>query len=95
MENKFKEDIFIKNYPSLDLHGETSDFVPALVKDFININVAMGKEKLVIIHGRSGGVLKQTLHSYLKSDARVNKYYIYNMNDGLTIVELKPQVKFL
>ena len=95
MENKFREDIFIKNYPTLDLHGETSDFVPALVKDFISINNHMGKDKLVIIHGRSSGILKRALHNYLKSDNRVNKYYIYNMNDGITIVELKPKVQFL
>ena len=89
------EDIFIKNYPTLDLHGETSDLVPALVREFINVNCAMGKDKLVVIHGRSSGILKHTLHNYLNSDSRVFKYYIYNMNDGITIIELKPQVKFL
>ena len=88
MKNRYIEDIFIKNYPTLDLHGETSDMASALVKDFITVSYAMGKDKLVVIHGRSGGTIKQALHNYLKSDARVSKYYIYNMNDGITIVEL-------
>ena len=89
------EDIFIKNLPTLDLHGEIRDIMPSLVKDFITTNYIMGKNKLVVIHGRSGGVLKEELHKYLKSDNRVSKYYIYNMNDGITIVELKPKIEFL
>ena len=94
MENKYI-DIFIKNMPTLDLHGETRDFVPPLVKDFINVNYMLGKDKIIIIHGRSGGVIKQALHQYLKTETRVKKYYVYNMNDGITIVELKQEVKFI
>lgn len=89
MINKYFEDIFIKNYPTLDLHGETGDCVAALVHDFINAYYALGKDKLVFIHGKSGGVVKQALYNYLRTDNRVNKYYVYNMNDGITIVELK------
>ena len=95
MANSQYEDPFLKILPSLDLHGETGEFVPMLVRDFINVNYKMGKDKVLIIHGRHGGVLKSAVHEYLKSDSRVSRYYIYNMNDGVTIAELKPLVKFL
>lgn len=94
-ESRYIEDIFIKNLPTLDLHGEISNIMPTLVKDFITTNYIMGKNKLIVIHGRHGSILKQALHKYLKSDNRVSKYYIYNMNDGITIIELKPKLEFL
>lgn len=89
MNNKYFDDIFIKNYPSLDLHGETSDCAISLIKEFINVSHIMEKDKVIIIHGKSGGTIKKVVHNYLKTDKKVDKYYIYNMNDGITIVELK------
>lgn len=81
-------DPFLAIYPSIDLHGENSEIAPILVKDFITTNIHMGKDKIVVIHGRHGGIIKSAVHNYLKKDKRVKKFYIYGMNDGCTIVEL-------
>lgn len=82
-------DPFIKILPQLDLHGENADSALWLLNDFINMNVKMKKFKLVVIHGKGAGILKKRVHEYLSKDKRVEKYYIYGFNDGLTIVELR------
>jgi DNA-nicking Smr family endonuclease len=89
MKSDYFNDPFLSILPKLDLHGETRDVVRYLVLEFINSNKKMGNYKLQIIHGRSGGILKTETHEVLKSCKDVEKYYIYNMNDGVTIVELK------
>ena len=95
MKNKYFEDPFLKILPTLDVHGETSDTVVFVVKDFINVNYKMGKRKIAIIHGRHGKILKGVVHDLLKREKRVTKYYTYPGNDGITIVELAPLVKLL
>ena len=88
-------DPFISNYPTLDLHGETSDIARALIIDFIEVNYNLGKEKVVIIHGKGKGILKDVVKETLKESKHVNKFYIYGFNDGMTIASLKPLVKNL
>lgn len=95
MKNNHFEDPFIKILPTIDVHGETSDTVTLLVKDFIRDSQKMGRLKIAVIHGRNGHVLKNVIHDMLKHDKRVTKYYLYNFNDGITIIELTPLVKFL
>ena len=51
----------------------------------------MGKEKIMVIHGKSGGVLKDAIHNSLKRNKYVKNYYLYNMNIGCTIIELKKE----
>jgi dsDNA-specific endonuclease/ATPase MutS2 len=62
-----------------------------VVNDFIYENYRMGKDKIMVIHGKSGGVLKDTIHNSLKRNKYVKKYYLYNMNIGCTIIELKKE----
>lgn len=88
MKNEYFEDPFIKILPGLDVHGETSDTVIFVVKDFIKMSKNLGNLKIKIIHGRHSHILKDAIHNYLKTDKLVNKYYTYNFNDGITIVEL-------
>lgn len=88
MKNSKFEDPFLKILPYIDLHGETSDTVWPLINAFIKESLIMGKYKIYVIHGRNGHVLKNTVHQNLKKDKRVDKYYIYNFNDGITIIEL-------
>lgn len=98
MDKRFT-DPFLNILPTLDLHGETRDAVRYLVLDFIKVQRKMKHDKLVIIHGRHGGILKREVHELLKFSKEVNKFYIYGSNDGVTIVELtrsddkKPLVK--
>lgn len=81
-------DIFTDNLPQVDLHGE--DRVNALIKvdEFINDNIKLKNKKIVIIHGIGSGILKNSVHEYLKKDHRVLEYNL-GINNGQTIVSLK------
>ena len=81
-------DPFINTLPSLDVHGYTSDMVLLPVNEFINENLKLRKEKLVIIHGIGQKILSKTIHHHLKNDKRVKNIYFYGSNFGLTIIEL-------
>jgi dsDNA-specific endonuclease/ATPase MutS2 len=85
---KFKNDPFINIIPNLDVHGYTSDTVIFPVSDFINDNITLGNEKIAIIHGVGEGVLRKVIKEKFKKDKRINKLYLYNMNVGITIIEL-------
>ena len=86
-------DPFTVNLPHLDLHGETYDSMKYLIDSFILDNYKMQNEKIVIIHGRSGNVLKKETPNILKYNKYVKKYYIDPLNDGQTLVELKKAEK--
>ena len=95
MEIRRFEDPFLKILPTLDVHGELSDTVITPLKDFILLNQRMGKLKIAVIHGHHSHILRDAIHAYLKNDKRVTKFYTYNFNAGVTIVELTPYVKLL
>lgn len=92
MDRRF-DDPFMNILPFIDLHGETRDTIRALVLDFIKINMKMGKYKVLIIHGRGEGILKEATHEILKRHEYVERYQVYGSNDGVTIVELKRETK--
>ena len=95
MEKPF-EDPFLSILPKLNLHGEKVDAIYFLVKDFIQMNRKLGKRKVAIIHGHNHGhALKDAIWEYLKTDKNVSKFYFYNSNPGITIVEIKPLVELL
>ncbi len=83
-------DPFLINIPILDLHGETCDSARFLINDFINDNIKLRNYKIVLIHGKGSYILKDYVHSYLKKDKRINKYYL-DINTGQTIVELNKK----
>lgn len=87
-------DPFLSILPKLDLHGETRDMVRYLILDCLKVNLTMKNYKVQIIHGIHGGILKDELYSILKSLPYVERYYLYGMNVGVTIVELKQEKKF-
>lgn len=82
-------DPFTAYLPHLDLHAEISSISAFLINDFINDNVKMKNEKVIIIHGKGSGVLKNTTKKVLFNNKNVSKFYIDGFNDGQTIVELK------
>ena len=84
-------DPFTVLLPQLDVHGYTRDIVTTVVNDFVYEQWRMGKEKIMVIHGKSGGVLKKAIHDCLKRNKYVKKYYLYNMNIGCTIIELNKE----
>lgn len=79
-------------YPTLDLHGEYKFSAEYLTKEFINDNILLKNKKLCIIHGISGGVIKEAVHNILKKDKRIKSFKVDFMNPGCTIVEIKEDV---
>ena len=59
-------DPFLYNLPHLDLHGYDRTGAEAMVKMFIDENLRIDNKKLVIVHGRGSGILKTSVHEYLK-----------------------------
>ena len=80
-------DIFLNIYPQLDLHGEYTTTIKTLVDNFINDNIILKNEKIVIIHGKGTGALKKELHSILKDHKKVSSFHL-NTNLGSTTVSL-------
>lgn len=82
-------DPFLYNVPHLDIHGYERYGAVAIVKNFIDNHVKIDTKKLVIIHGKGEGILKQATHEYLRKDKRVLEFKTNNYNNGETIVILK------
>ena len=79
----------INNYPSIDLHGEYKESALILVKEFIEDNILLKNEFIVIIHGIGSDILRKSIHEYLKKDKNVVSYKQDFFNMGSTIVKLK------
>lgn len=86
---KISNILFIDRFPKLDLHGYTEDIASLAVKDFINENIKLKNEIIVIIHGIGNGIVKAATHKILKNNKNVLEYNIYYNNSGCTIVRLK------
>lgn len=80
--------LFINQYPKLDLHGLTREFVYTYVNDFINDNYKLNNKIIVIVHGNGLGILRKEVHECLKADSRVVNYQTYYNNSGCTIAQL-------
>ena len=85
-------DLFIRNLPTLDIHGFTSDIVYYAVSDFINDNIKMGNKKIVIVHGIGQGILKKEVRRLFSFDYRVKRLYGDSFNLGITIIELNDKI---
>ncbi len=79
---------FLNILPTIDLHGYNRDMVKYVVTDFINDNIKLGNKKIIIVHGKGEGIVKDELHFILKNDKRVKRYYLDMFNIGETIIEL-------
>ena len=82
-------DPFLYNLPHLDLHGYDRTGAMAMVKMFIDENLKIDNKRIIVVHGKGSGILKSSVHEYLKSDKRVLDYKTNNYNDGETIINLK------
>ena len=77
------------NLPSLDLHGLDREYARILINDFIEDNYKLHNNTIIIVHGIGTGILKNTTHSTLKNNKKVESYKTDNFNTGQTIVYLK------
>lgn len=75
--------------PCIDLHGE--DKISAIIKtkEFINDNIKLKNQLIIVIHGIGQGILRDEIHKYLKTNKNVINYKLDNFNRGKTIIELK------
>ena len=87
--NKIIRDPFTYYYPKIDIHGETSLTCVAVINSFIDDNIKLRNENVIVIHGKGTGTLKKATHELLKKDKRVIRFYIDPWNEGQTIIELK------
>ena len=85
---KIFEDIFIKNLPTLDLHGYDRDTASVLTNDFIKENAKLKQYNIVIVHGLGTGIIKRMVHETLKNNKQVSEYKLHSFNLGMTIVKL-------
>ncbi|MGM9882212.1 MAG: Smr/MutS family protein [Bacilli bacterium] len=81
-------DIFLKNLPTIDLHGYDVETARVATDDFINESLIMKNSKIVIIHGKGLGLVKNSVHNVLSKRKEVIKFNTDNLNDGCTIVYL-------
>jgi DNA mismatch repair protein MutS2 len=72
---------------SLDLHGLTVDEAMGAVDAFLNDALLAGAAEARIIHGRSGGRLKVSLHAQLKRISSIRSYALDPRNAGVTVVK--------
>lgn len=80
---------FFNILPSIDLHGYNRDMVKAVLCEFIDDNYKLGNKKIIVIHGKGTGVVKNEVHRLLNKNKKVNTYYLDTFNIGETIIELK------
>ena len=80
---------FIDFLPSIDLHGY--DRVSARIKteEFINDSVKLRNKRVVIIHGKGMGIVKEEVYKVLKNNTNVSNYKLDGFNTGVTVVDIK------
>lgn len=81
--------IFIDRFPKLDLHGFDRDSARVAINDFIQDNLKMGNEIIVIVHGIGSGIIRNTTWETLKQNKNVLDYKSDYTNRGCTLVQLR------
>lgn len=87
------KDIFLKNLPFVDLHGFDTESARVATNDFINDNLVLKNNKILIIHGKGTGVVKKSVHDTLSHRKEVIRYHTDTFNDGCTIAYLNVDNK--
>ena len=82
-------DIFLNNLPSIDLHGYDRETARVAINDFIKDNIHMKNPKILIIHGKGEGILREMTKITLSKNKYVKNFQTSYFNEGCTIVELK------
>ena len=81
--------MILSTTPKLDLHGEVVAMVEVLVNEFINNNVLLKNEYIIIIHCKSTNILTKEVHRVLKDNKYVEDFTLNNWNVGETLVTLR------
>ncbi len=86
---ELKDVIFIDNFPKIDLHGYDRETSRVMVNDFINDNIKLKNDIIVIVHGIGEGILRKETHETLRKNRNVIEYKTFYNNLGSTVVKLK------
>jgi DNA mismatch repair protein MutS2 len=76
----------------LDIRGYKPEDADYKVIRYIDDAFASNQEQVEILHGKGTGILKKAVHTILKQNEHVKKFYFADIEfggDGITIVELK------
>jgi DNA mismatch repair protein MutS2 len=73
---------------ALDLHGKTVAEAETAVDEFLNDALLAGAAEVHIIHGRSGGKVRNAAHARLRQIGAVRSFRLDARNAGVTIVTL-------
>ena len=84
-------DVLTSKSPKIDVHGETYDSVSLILSQFIDDNYKLQNKYIRIVHGKGEGILKNRIHELLKSNKKVENFYLNNLNIGETIIVLKVE----
>jgi len=87
--NPFPEPVVLPLDDCLDLHTFNPKDLPHLLDDYLAECSAAGFEEVRIIHGRGRGILRDRLHSLLKSHPLATGYHLDN--PGATVVRLRKK----
>ena len=82
-------DPFTELLPKLDVHGMDRDYTIIKLKEFIDDSIKLHHYHICIIHGRGTGILKNSIHEYLRKDKRVESFNVSIPNIGQTEIYLK------
>jgi DNA mismatch repair protein MutS2 len=72
----------------IDLHGLTVAEALAAIEDAVNRALLADVAELRVIHGRSGGRIRASLHRWLRSTPGVKAFNLDARNPGVTVVSL-------
>jgi len=73
---------------SLDLHGKTVEEALAALDEFLNEALLASHAEVRIIHGRSGGRIRDAVHKRLRELPPVRAFRVDPRNPGVTIATL-------
>jgi len=78
--------------PQIDVRGMTVSEAESVLGKFIDDAVFTGLSKILLIHGKGTGALRQGLQEYLKHHRSVLSFAFADISEGgtgATVVELK------
>jgi DNA mismatch repair protein MutS2 len=73
---------------SLDLHGKTVEGAIGALDEFLDAALIASHAEVRVIHGRSGGRIRDAVHMRLRQLPPVRSFRIDPRNPGVTIVSL-------
>ena len=82
-------DIFLDQLPKIDLHGFDRESARVLVNDFVDDSIALGYDKVVIVHGIGSGIVRRVVQEVLSKRKDILNFYIVPYNVGCTLVIIK------